>query len=254
MTDKFRVIIAAVTRFSNYDLLKNKCDEFLHDKLDRGIIVVSGSAIGTFSLGERYAKEKGYMMEVFSADWEKYGDRAGYMRDFQMVSSADALIAFWEGESKKGKSMIDFARRTGIQVFVPQYEYLNSGSSLEKYLSEVYSEALLSNEEVVELAKKSRQGGCEGQRAKEKLMKAYLCFVVSVAKHYQHQGLSLTDLIDEGNIGLIKAAEKFDECRGFKFLSYALWWIRQSILQAIAEQGRVERIPLALVGKLRHPK
>jgi RNA polymerase primary sigma factor len=98
--------------------------------------------------------------------------------------------------------------------------------------------------------KKIRKGGLEGERAKEKLITANLRFVVSVAKQYQHQGLTLTDLIDEGNIGLIKAAQKFDETRGFKFISYAVWWIRQSILQAIAEQSRIVRLPLNQVGSL----
>ena len=100
------------------------------------------------------------------------------------------------------------------------------------------------------LAQKIKKGGREGERAKNKLVKSNLRFVVSVAKQYQHQGLSLTDLIDEGNIGLIKAAEKFDETRGFKFISYAVWWIRQSILQAIAEQSRIVRLPLNQVGSL----
>lgn len=104
-------------------------------------------------------------------------------------------------------------------------------------MSEIASEPLLSNEEAVELAQKIRKGGGEGQCAKDKLMKANLRLVVSVAKQYQYQGLSLTDLIDEGNIGLIKVTERFDKCRGFKFMSYAVWWIRQSILTAIAEQG-----------------
>ena len=125
-----------------------------------------------------------------------------------------------------------------------------SSAALDKYLVEIGREPLVSIEEEIELAQAIRKGGPEGERAKEKLVKANLRFVVSVAKQYQHQGLSLTDLIDEGNIGLVKAAEKFDETRGFKFISYAVWWIRQSILQAIAEQSRIVRLPLNQVGAL----
>ena len=117
--------------------------------------------------------------------------------------------------------------------------------SLEKYLLEIGKEELLSSDEEVELAQRIRKGD---HRALEKLTRANLRFVVSVAKQYQNQGLSLSDLIDEGNLGLIKAAEKFDETRGFKFISYAVWWIRQSILQAIAEQSRIVRLPLNQVG------
>lgn len=109
---------------------------------------------------------------------------------------------------------------------------------------------MVSIEEEIELAQAIKKGGRAGERAKNKLVEANLRFVVSVAKQYQHQGLTLTDLIDEGNIGLIKAAERFDETRGFKFISYAVWWIRQSILQAIAEQSRIVRLPLNQVGSL----
>ena len=119
-----------------------------------------------------------------------------------------------------------------------------SSEALDKYLVEIGRAPLISIDEEIELAQKIRKGGPEGERAKEKLVTANLRFVVSVAKQYQHQGLTLTDLIDEGNIGLIKAAQKFDETRGFKFISYAVWWIRQSILQAIAEQSRIVRLPL----------
>ena len=125
-----------------------------------------------------------------------------------------------------------------------------SSESLDKYLVEIGRVPMISIEEEIELAQKIREGGKAGERAKEKLVKANLRFVVSVAKQYQHQGLSLTDLIDEGNIGLVRAAEKFDETRGFKFISYAVWWIRQSILQAIAEQSRIVRLPLNQVGAL----
>ena len=119
--------------------------------------------------------------------------------------------------------------------------------ALEKYLSEIGKEELVSADEEVELAQRIRKGD---KKALERLTKANLRFVVSVAKQYQNQGLSLPDLINEGNVGLIKAAEKYDETRGFKFISYAVWWIRQSILQAIAEQSRIVRLPLNQVGSL----
>ena len=119
--------------------------------------------------------------------------------------------------------------------------------SLEKYLQEIGKEELLSTDEEVELAQRIRKGD---RKALEKLTRANLRFVVSVAKQYQNQGLSLADLINEGNVGLIKAAEKFDETRGFQFISYAVWWIRQSILQAIAEQSRIVRVPLNQVGSV----
>ena len=120
-------------------------------------------------------------------------------------------------------------------------------ASLDKYLQEIGKEDLITVEEEVELAQRIRKGD---QKALEKLTRANLWFVVSVAKQYQNQGLSLPDLINEGNLGLIKAAEKFDETRGFKFISYAVWWIRQSILQALAEQSRIVRLPLNQVGSL----
>ncbi len=120
-------------------------------------------------------------------------------------------------------------------------------ASLDKYLQEIGRKELISVDEEVELAQRIKQGD---QAALDKLVSANLRFVVSVAKQYQNQGLSLPDLIDEGNLGLIKAAQKFDETRGFKFISYAVWWIRQSILQALAEQSRIVRLPLNQVGSL----
>mgnify|MGYP006354737589 FL=1 len=120
-------------------------------------------------------------------------------------------------------------------------------ASLDKYLQEIDREALISVDREVELAGRIRNGD---RAALEELTRANLRFVVSVAKQYQNQGLSLPDLIDEGNLGLIKAAEKFDETRGFKFISYAVWWIRQSILQALAEQARIVRLPLNQSGLL----
>ena len=130
-------------------------------------------------------------------------------------------------------------------------QYTNRESqSLDKYLQEIGKVDLITAEEEIELAQKIKKGGPASMRALEKMVKANLRFVVSVAKQYQNQGLSLGDLINEGNLGLIKAAKRFDETRGFKFISYAVWWIRQSILQALAEQSRIVRLPLNRVGAL----
>lgn len=134
-------------------------------------------------------------------------------------------------------------RQLKISKFITNRE----SASLDKYLQEIGHEELLTTDQEVELAQRIRKGD---KRALERLTKANLRFVVSVAKQYQNQGLSLPDLINEGNVGLIKAAEKFDETRGFKFISYAVWWIRQSILQAIAEQSRLVRLPLNQVGSV----
>lgn len=123
--------------------------------------------------------------------------------------------------------------------------------SLDKYLQEISKVDLITSEEEVELAKRIKAGD---KLALEKLTKANLRFVVSVSKQYQHQGLSLPDLINEGNLGLIKAAERFDETRGFKFISYAVWWIRQSILQALAEQSRIVRLPLNKISSISRVK
>ena len=120
-------------------------------------------------------------------------------------------------------------------------------ASLDKYLQEIGKVELITADEEVALAQKIKQGD---QHALEKLTKANLRFVVSVSKQYQNQGLSLPDLINEGNLGLIKAAQRFDETRGFKFISYAVWWIRQSILQALAEQSRIVRLPLNKIGSI----
>ncbi len=129
----------------------------------------------------------------------------------------------------------------------PTNNYLAHNTSLEKYLQEIGGVPLLTQEQEVALARQIKE---DNEEALEKLTKANLRFVVSVAKQYQNQGLSLGDLINEGNLGLIKAAKRFDETRGFKFISYAVWWIKQSILQALAEQSRVVRLPLNRVGAL----
>ena len=147
---------------------------------------------------------------------------------------------FWNRSCKENKI---FMRQLKITKSITNRE----SASLDKYLQEIGKEELISVEEEVELAQRIKKGD---QEALEKLTKANLRFVVSVAKQYQNQGLSLPDLINEGNLGLIKAAEKFDETRGFKFISYAVWWIRQSILQALAEQSRIVRLPLNQVGSL----
>jgi RNA polymerase primary sigma factor len=133
------------------------------------------------------------------------------------------------------------------QLKITQQITARDNDSLERYLQEIGRMSLITPEEEVELARKIKTGN---QEALEKLTKANLRFVVSVAKQYQHQGLSLSDLINEGNIGLIKAAQRFDESKGFKFISYAVWWIRQSILQALVEQSRMVRLPLNKVGSL----
>lgn len=129
----------------------------------------------------------------------------------------------------------------------PKITNRGESQSLDKYLNDISREELLTTDEEVELARRIRQGD---SKALERLTRANLRFVVSVAKQYQGQGLALADLINEGNLGLIKAAQKFDETRGFKFISYAVWWIRQSIMTAIAEQGRPVRLPLNQVGQL----
>ncbi len=145
--------------------------------------------------------------------------------------------------------MAPFENKTGImrQLKITKQVTNRDTLSLDKYLHEIGKVELLSGEEEVELAKLIKKGDRE---ALDKLIKANLRFVVSVAKQYQNQGLSLPDLINEGNLGLIKAAERFDETRGFKFISYAVWWIRQSILQALAEQSRIVRLPLNKIGSI----
>src|SRR5688572_2954394 len=131
------------------------------------------------------------------------------------------------------------------QLKITNHITQRDNASLEKYLAEIAKESLLTDDQEVTLAKRVREGDA---LALEKMVKANLRFVVSVAKQYQNQGLQLSDLINEGNLGLIKAAQKFDETRGFKFISYAVWWIRQSVLQALVEQSRIIRLPLNKVG------
>ena len=123
-----------------------------------------------------------------------------------------------------------------------------NSEALDRYLTEIAREPMLNPEEEAELAAKIHKGGKEGEQARDRLVSANLRFVVSVAKQYQNQGRFLTDLINEGNMGLVKAAEKFDETRGFKFISYAVWWIRQSIIEALAVKSRIVRVPLNQVG------
>ena len=123
-----------------------------------------------------------------------------------------------------------------------------NNEALDRYLNEIAREPMLTPEEEAELATKIHKGGKEGEQARDRLVSANLRFVVSVAKQYQNQGIFLTDLINEGNMGLVKAAEKFDETRGFKFISYAVWWIRQSIIEALAGKSRIVRVPLNQVG------
>ena len=132
------------------------------------------------------------------------------------------------------------------QLKISQSITQREDSMLDKYLQEIAQERLLTIEEEIELARRIQKGD---KNALEQLVKANLRFVVSVAKQYQYQGLSLADLINEGNIGLMKAAQKFDDTRGFKFISYAVWWIRQSILQALAEQSRMVRVPTNQMGE-----
>ncbi len=120
--------------------------------------------------------------------------------------------------------------------------------SLDRYLAEIAREPMLTPEEEVSLAQKIHLGGKEGLKARDRLVNSNLRFVVSVAKQYQHQGISLVDLINEGNIGLVKAAEKFDETRGFKFISYAVWWIRQNIMEALAVKSRIIHVPMNQMG------
>jgi len=137
------------------------------------------------------------------------------------------------------------------QLKITQSITNRESASLEKYLQDIGKEGMVSPQEEVELAQRIRQGD---QAALDKLTRANLRFVVSVAKQYQNQGMSLPDLINEGNLGLIKAAQRFDETKGFKFISYAVWWIRQSILQAIAEQSRMVRLPLNQIGAVNKVK
>ena len=155
---------------------------------------------------------------------------------------------FFGGLAKKSY----FCRTANNETIMRQLKITKSitnreSASLDKYLQEIGKEEMISAEEEVELAQRIKKGD---QKALERLTKANLRFVVSVAKQYQNQGLSLPDLINEGNLGLLKAAERFDETRGFKFISYAVWWIRQSILQAISEQSRIVRLPLNQVGSV----
>jgi len=153
------------------------------------------------------------------------------------------LVIYYYNNLKTNQTLILKMRQLKITKQVTNRET----PSLDKYLHEIGKVKLLTTEEEVELAKRIKNGD---QKALEQLVNSNLRFVVSVSKQYQNQGLSLSDLINEGNIGLIKAAQRFDETRGFKFISYAVWWIRQSILQALAEQARIVRLPLNKIGSI----
>lgn len=166
--------------------------------------------------------------------------RRNKLKNFDTIErSVGSIIGRWSDLINQEKDM----RQLKITKSITNRE----SASLDKYLQEIGREELISVTEEVELAQRIKKGD---HAALEKLTKANLRFVVSVAKQYQNQGLSLPDLINEGNLGLIRAAQKFDETRGFKFISYAVWWIRQSILQALAEQSRIVRLPLNQVGSL----
>lgn len=158
-----------------------------------------------------------------------------------------SLLSYNNKPRPEGINTGNISRRKMRQLKITKSITNRESASLDKYLQEIGREELISVSEEVELAQRIKKGD---HAALEKLTKANLRFVVSVAKQYQNQGLSLPDLINEGNLGLIRAAQKFDETRGFKFISYAVWWIRQSILQALAEQSRIVRLPLNQVGSL----
>lgn len=157
------------------------------------------------------------------------------------------LIAFHPYSSENQSGLIRSQSKKMRQLKITKSITNRESAALDKYLQEIGREELITVSEEVELAQRIKKGD---KAARDKLINANLRFVVSVAKQYQNQGLSLPDLINEGNLGLIRAAQKFDETRGFKFISYAVWWIRQSILQALAEQSRIVRLPLNQVGSL----
>ena len=162
-----------------------------------------------------------------------------------MAKTENFCHFFWLSQKNTIPLHFGYKNRPMRQLKIIKSITNRESASLEKYLQEIGKEEMISAEEEAELAQRIRKGD---QKALERLTRANLRFVVSVAKQYQNQGMSLPDLINEGNLGLLKAAERFDETRGFKFISYAVWWIRQSILQAISEQSRIVRLPLNQVG------
>jgi RNA polymerase primary sigma factor len=162
-----------------------------------------------------------------------------------MAKTENFCHFFWSYQKNAIPLHFGYKNRPMRQLKIIKSITNRESASLEKYLQEIGKEEMISAEEEAELAQRIRKGD---QKALERLTRANLRFVVSVAKQYQNQGMSLPDLINEGNLGLLKAAERFDETRGFKFISYAVWWIRQSILQAISEQSRIVRLPLNQVG------
>jgi len=193
---------------------------------------------------EIFASLKGLTVTEAEAAWQRLNSNP---HAFLKAHAVSHVLATYFFETNTKRDMIKTIQMKPLK----KQESMTSSESLDKYLAEIRHTPLLSIEEEAELTRQIKKGGPAGERAKKKLVTANLRFVVSVAKQYQHRGLSLSDLIAEGNFGLIKAAQRFDDTRGFKFISYAVWWIRQSILQAIAEQNCIVKLPQDEVERLK---